>query len=207
MSLPGNDLLVGAQNAQDLPTLANKLTQYLRRYLVPSVQNTASNAAVDPNGNMPAPAQPESISVTTAGELAQVVVTHNAPIQKGIQYITTIATNPSFTGGAIIHDHGSSRSPAPINLPTMAPPVAPSTDPTPHQYFFATVAQYPGSPPSKPTFFGGVSPTPVTMSGSTVMALQPGTGSGTTTNGNQALQGLGNNQIRLAPAAKRTVNS
>jgi hypothetical protein len=207
MALPGNDLLTAVENAQDLPTMAQKLGLYIRRYLAPAVQTTATQAAVDPSGNMAAPPPPESISVTTSGELAQVVVNHVAPIQKGVQYITTIATNPSFTGGAIIHDHGSSRSPAPINLPTMAPPVAPSTDPTPHQYFFATVAQYPGSPPSKPTFFGGVSPTPVTMSGSTVMALQPGTGSGTTTNGNQALQGLGNNQIRLAPAAKRTVNS
>ena len=100
MSLPGNDLLVGAQNAQDLPTLANKLTQYLRRYLVPAVQTTATQAAVDPSGNMAAPPPPESISVTTSGELAQVVVNHVAPIQKGVQYITTIATHcfvaPSF---------------------------------------------------------------------------------------------------------------
>jgi hypothetical protein len=206
MSLPGNDLLVGAQNAQDLPTLANKLTQYLRRYLVPSVQNTASNAAVDPNGNMPAPAQPESISVTTAGELAQVVVTHNAPIQKGIQYITHIATNAQFQN-AIVVDHGSSRTPPHINLPTLAPAIG-SAEPQPHQYFFATVAQYQGSPPSAPTYFGGVTPTPVTMSGSTVMAIQPGTGSGTASNGGQSLVGLGTSQVRLSQSgAKRNVGS
>lgn len=192
MSLPGNDLL--SQIEQDNP----KLGIYLRRYLLPSIQQTASNAAVGPSGDIPAPAPPESISVTTAGELAQIVVNHSAPIQKGVQYITTVATNPQFTGG-IQHDHGSSRCPPPLYLPTK------DGSGNTHSYYFGTVVQYPGSPPSAPTYFGGASPAAVTMSGSTEMDLQAGTGSGTATNGNQAFVGLGKSQVRLASGAKRQV--
>jgi hypothetical protein len=193
MALPGNDLLQQIEN--DSP----KLGQYLRRYILPAIQKTASNAAVDPSSNISAPAPPESVDVTTSGELMQVVVNHTAPIQKGVQYITHIATNPQFTN-AIVVDHGSSRTPPHINLPTLnSPPVTtPVTPPTPHQYFVATVAQYPGSPPSKPTFFGGSAPTAITMGGTTQMNIQPGTGSGTASNGGQTLVGLGKAQVRLA---------
>jgi hypothetical protein len=199
MSLPGNDLLTAAENAQDIPTLATKLGQYLRRYLVPSVQTIGSNAAVGASGNIPSPQPPESINVTTAGELAQIVINHNAPIQKGVQYVTTIATNPQFTGG-IVHDHGCSRCPPPVYLPTK------DGSGNVHNYYFGTVAQYPGSPASAPTYFGGVSPVAVNMGGSTQMTLQAGTGSGTASNGNQPFTGLGKSQVRLQQTAKRSVN-
>jgi hypothetical protein len=184
MSLPGNDLLTQVEQGNP------KLGQYLRQYLIPAIQQTASNAAVGPSGNIPAPAAPESINVTTSGELAQVVVTHNAPIQKGVQYLTHIATNPQFSG-AIILDHGASRTPPHINLPTKD-----SLGAT-HNYYFATVAQYPGSPPSAPTYFGGASPVAVQMGGTTQLDIQPGTGSGTASNGGQTLVGLGKSQVRL----------
>ena len=184
MSLPGNDLL--SQIEQDNP----KLGIYLRRYLLPAVQQTASNAAVGPSGNIPAPDPPESISVTTAGELMQVVVNHTAPIQKGVHYITHIATNPQFSG-AIILDHGASRTPPHINLPTK------DSSGNTHNYYVGTIVQYPGSPPSAPTFFGGASPIAVNMGGTTEMDIQPGTGSGTATNGGQAFVGLGKSQVRL----------
>ena len=198
MSLPGNDLLTAVENAEDVPTMAKKLGQFLRRYVVTSIQTTASNAAVAPNGNLAAPAPPESISVTTAGELMQVVVNHTAPITKGVQYVTHIATNPQFTN-PIILDHGSSRCPPHINLPTKD-----STGAT-HNYYVASIAQYPGSPPSAPTYYGGVSPAAITMSGTTEMNIQPGTGSGTATGGGQPFVGLGKSQVRLQQGAKRSV--
>lgn len=191
--IPGNDLL--SQIEQESP----KLGQYIRNYLLPSIQTTASNAAVDTQSEIPAPAPPESISVTTAGEMMQVVVNHAAPIQKGVQYLTHIATNPQFSN-AIVVDHGSSRAPAHITLPTKS-----GDGSTTHNYYVATVAQYPGSKPSAPTYFGGVSPTPVTMSGTTHMDIQPGTGSGTAQNGGQVLVGLGVSQIRTAPGPRRNV--
>jgi hypothetical protein len=198
MSLPGNDLLSQIENAGDLPTLAVKLGQYMRSYINPAIQRTAQNAAVSPTSEVKAPASPESIQVHTSGELMQVVVNHTSPIQKGVRYITHIATNPQFTN-AIIVDHGSSRTPPHINLPTKD-----STGAT-HNYYVATVAQYPGSPPSKPAYYGGDTPVAVTMGGTTQMDIQPGTGSGTAANGGQVLVGLGKSQIRLAQGAKRQV--
>lgn len=198
MSLPGNDLLAEIENAPDLPTLSTKLGQYLRRYIGAAIETSAQNAAVSPTSQIKAPASPESISVTTAGELMQVVVNHTAPVQKGVRYITHIATNPQFTN-AIIIDHGASRTPPHISLPTK------DSSGNTHNYYVATVTQYPGSPPSAPTYYGGVNPAPVTMSGTTQMDITPGTGSGTAQNGGETLVGLGRSQVRLATGPKRQV--
>ena len=184
MSIAGNDLLNLIENENP------KLGQYLRRYVATAIQTTAKNAAVSPQGNIPAPTAPESVNVSTAGELMQVTINHSAPIQKGVQYITHIATNPSFTN-AIILDHGSSRNPPHINLPTK------DSGGNTHSYYIGTVAQYPGSPPSAPTFYGGAQPKAVTMGGTTQMDIMPGTGSGTAQNGGQVLVGLGKSQVRL----------
>jgi hypothetical protein len=184
MSLPGNDLLVQLEHENP------KLGMYLRQYLAPAIQQTASNAAVGPSGNIPAPAPPQAVNVTTAGELMQITVTHNSPIQKGIQYISHIATNPQFSN-AMILDHGASRCPPHINLPTK------TGAGVTHNYYVATIAQYPGSTPSAPTYYGGASPVAVQMGGSTELDIQPGTGSGTASNGGQAFVGLGKSQVRL----------
>lgn len=193
MSTPGNDLL------QEIEQENPKLGQYLRSYLIPQIQTSAKNAAVSPISHIPAPAPPESISVTTAGEMMQVVVNHVAPVIKGARHIISIATNPQFVN-AMINDHGASRSPVHFPLPTK------SADGTvTHNYYIAAQVQYPGSPPSKPTYFGGVTPAPVTMGGTTHMDIQPGTGSGTAVNGGEALVGLGKSQVRLATGPKRDV--
>jgi hypothetical protein len=184
VSIAGNDLL--SQIEDENP----KLGQYLRNYVVPAIQTTAQNAAVDPVSSLPAPAPPESVNVTTSGELMQVTINHSAPITKGVQYITHIATNPQFTN-AIILDHGSSRNPPHINLPTK------DSAGNTHSYYIGTVVQYPGSPPSAPTYYGGAQPKAVTMGGTTQMDIQPGTGSGTAANGGQTFVGLGKSQVRL----------
>jgi hypothetical protein len=184
VSIGGNDLL------REVEGMWPRLGVYLRSYIKPAIETTAQNAAVDTESNIAAPASPESINVTTSGELMQVVVNHTAPIQKGVQYITHVATNPQFLN-PIIHDHGSSRCPPPFQLPTK------DSGGNTHNYYIGTVVQYPGSPPSKPTYFGGVTPVAVTMSGTTQMDIQPGTGSGTASNGGQPFVGLGKSQVRL----------
>jgi hypothetical protein len=190
MSLPGNSLLTQVEAAQDVPTLAVKLGQYIRRYLGPSIQNVASNAAVDPSSEIQPPAPPESINVTTSGELMQVTINHTAPVIRGARHFTEIsADDPSFNG-SMIHDHGASRAPLPIQLPTK------DGSGNTHKYYVASYVQYPGGPPSAPTFFGGSSPAAVTMSGTTEMDIAKGTGSGTATNGGQTFQGLGKAVIR-----------
>lgn len=190
MSIGGNDLLSQIENASDFHDLRTKLGVYLRRHIVPAIETTASNAAVHPVSQIAAPAPPESVNVTTAGEMMQVTVNHTAPIQKGVRYLTHIATNPQFTG-AIVIDHGASRAPQHITLPTK------NGAGVTHNYYVATIAQYPGSPPSAPTYHGGAAPVAINMSGTTQMDIQPGTGSGTAENGGQVLVGLGKSQVRL----------
>lgn len=184
MSIAGNNLLSEIENAQP------KLGQYLRRYVAKAIDTLGKNAAVSPHGNLRAPDPPQSVNVATSGELMQVTVNHTSPIQKGVQYITHIATNPQFTN-ALIYDHGSSRNPPHINLPTK------DSSGNDHSYYIGTIAQLPGSPPSAPTYYGGSSPKAVTMGGTTQMDIMPGTGSGTASNGGEVFVGLGKAQVRL----------
>jgi hypothetical protein len=189
VSLPGNDLLAQIENESP------KLGQYIRNYLLPAIQTTAQNAAVSPTAKIAAPASPESVSVSTSGETMQVVVNHTSEVTKGVRYFTHISTNPQFTNAMVI-DHGTSRAPAPISLPTK------DAGGNTHNYYVATVAQYPGSDPSEPTFYGGAQPVAVTMGGTTQMDVMPGTGSGTASNGGQTFVGFGKAQVRLAPATE-----
>lgn len=195
MSIGGNDLLQHIENENP------KLGQYLRRYIKTAIETTALHAGVSPTGKIAAPPPPESINVTTSGEYMQVTVNHNAPIQKGVQYITHVSTNPQFST-PIIHDHGSSRSPVPFTLPTK------DAGGTPINYYVRTIAQYPGSDPSVPAYFGGVAPVAVNMGGTSQMDLQAGTGSGTgAANGQQSAVGLGRQIFRPAPSPKRNVGA
>ncbi len=189
MSLGGKDLL--AQIEHENPRLGS----YLRNYLIPAIQTTAKNAAVSPTSKISAPDPPNAVNVKVSGEMMQLVVNHDAPVQKGVRYISHIATNPQFSG-AIIVDHGASRAPQHITLPTK------DSSGVNHNYYVATVAQYPGSNPSKPVFYGGETPVAVTMGGTTQMDIQPGTGSGTASNGGETLVGLGKAQVRLGTEKK-----
>jgi hypothetical protein len=185
--MQGNYLLSEIENQGGTWT---KLGQLLRRYITPTLDQVAMAAGVSSTGEKPPPNPPQSVNVTTSGELMQIVVNHTAPIVRGARYFTNISTNPAGTNG-IIHDHGASRAPAHIPLPTKT---AAGVN---HQYYVSSYVQYPGGPPSSPVHFGGgPTPTPVTMGGTTQMDIQPGTGSGTATNGGQAFQGLGKSPVR-----------
>jgi hypothetical protein len=178
--IPGSDLLAEIEN--DNP----KLGQFLRRYVLPTIQNVAQGAAVGTSKAVQPPAPPQSLTVTQIGaEHVKLDITHTAPIIRGARYFTEISADDTTFNGAMIHDHGASRSSAPIFLPTNA------GDSTPHTYYAASYVQYPGGPPS--------SHTPVvtfTMTGATNADIPKGTGSGTATNGGQAFQGMGKAAIR-----------
>ena len=187
MTIPGNDLL---QEFENQGGAATKLGVFLRRYVLPTVQNVAKGAAVGTTKAVKPPDPPQAVNVTTSGELMQVSIDHTAPVIRGAKYFTEISANDPSFNGAMIHDHGASRAPLPIQLPTKnASGVA-------HQYYVGSYVQYPGGPPSKPVFYGGSSPIPVTMGGTTHMDIAKGTGSGTATNGGQTFQGLGKAAIR-----------
>jgi hypothetical protein len=193
---------IGGKNLLSLIEKDNpRLGIYLRRYVEKAIETTARHAGVSAVGNVAPPAPPDSINVTTKGEFMQVTVNHASPIQKGIQYLTHVSTDPSFSA-PMIHDHGSSRAPLPFQLPTK------DNAGNPINYYVRTIAQYPGSDPSPPTYFGGVSPSPVTLTGTTSMTLQAGTGSGTgSSDGQQSAAGLGTQLYRPAPQPKRAVRN
>jgi hypothetical protein len=183
MTFPGNDLL---QEFENQGGAATKLGVFLRRYVLPTIQNVAQGAAVGTTKAVQPPDPPQALTVTPLGnEHVKLDITHNAPIIRGARYFTEISANePSFKG-AMIHDHGPSRSSLPVFLPTN------SSSSIPHTYYAASYVQYPGGAPSKPT--------PVvkfTMSGATNADVPLGTGSGTATNGGQTFQGLGKAPIR-----------
>lgn len=191
----GRDLLAQIENESP------KLGIFLRQFLIPAIETTAQNAGVSATGKIAAPAPPEAVNVTSTGEFLQVTVNHAAPIQKGIQYITHISTNPTFTA-PIIYDHGSSRCPPPVQLPTK------DADGNTIDYYVRTAAQYPGSDPSAWTYHGGnaSAPVAVNLGGTTQMTLQTGTGSGTgSSDGQQSAVGLGRTIFRPAPGPKRAV--
>ena len=186
-SIPGNDLLVAFENQGGV---AAKLGIFLRRYVLPTINSAAQASAVSPKGQLPPPAPPESVKVTTAGEMMQVVVNHNAPIIRGAHYIYHMATNPAFLDGQI-HVEPASRAPMHFVAPTFQ-----GNGTTKHNYYHAVQVQYPGGPPSEPVYYGGGTPTATQLNGSTALDIQPGTGSGTAQNGGQTFQGLGKAPIR-----------
>lgn len=185
MGIGGDDLLAEIENTYP------RLGVYLRHYLIPSIQKTAENAAVDTSTQISAPAPPEAVQVTTSGEMMQVVVNHQSPITKGVHYIYSVSTNPQFIG-AQVEVKPATRAPLHFTLPTKT-----ADGLATHQYYVAVQTQYPGSQPSAPTYHGGQAPSPVTMNGATTMDISPGTGTGTATNGAQILVGIGKAQVRI----------
>lgn len=192
MSIGGDELL------QNIETKSPRLGQYLRRYVVPAIQNLAQNVGASPNGFVSPPDPPQGLIVNQQGpEHLQVTVQHTSPVQKGLEYFTELDTNPSFPQPRVEH-HGASRAPvSTFFLPTN------DSNGDPHTYYVRTYAQNPGGQTSKPY----VHPVGITMSGATNADHTPSTGSGTaSSDGTQGGQGWGNNLMRPAPAAKRTVN-
>lgn len=187
MSIAGNDLLSQIENSDP------KLGQYLRRYVLPAIQTTARNAAVSPSSKLAKPVPPNSVTVSpaTSGDMFQVVVNHDAEIQKGGHYIYSIATNPQMTN-AQIEAKPATRAPAHFPAPTFA-----SDGSTKHSYYIGVQFQYPGSDPSDAVFHGGASPVAVQLNGTASADIMAGTGSGTAQNGGQTLVGLGKSQVRL----------
>lgn len=191
--IQGGELL--AQVEKENP----KLGLLLRSVIIRGINTLASNVAASPTSEVPAPSSPSAIQVATSGEMAHVSITDNNQLQRGVKYFTEVSTNPQFSQPIVI-DHGASRTSHPFPLPTN------DSAGTPHNWYFRSYSQYPGSKPSKPVTYGNESPTAVTMSGSTNMTLLPSTGSGTASgNGQQGGYGAGVFVSRGAPAPKRNV--
>jgi hypothetical protein len=164
-----------------------------------AVNRLALNTGTSPLGDIPAPKSPDTVAVKVSGEMMHISVTHTGVLNRNIHYFTEVATNPQFgqSSSVVIHDHGTSRTPTPITLPTFPDATSPQTA---TKYYVRTIAQMPGGPPSSPTVVGGLgNPTAFTMGGTTQMTLLPCQGSGTgPSNGASLGQGFGKTQKRNA---------
>lgn len=159
---------------------------------IDAINRLAKNAGVGAVGELPAPPPIDGIEVkgvfsgntlTVPGEILHWTIQHNSPIQRGIQYITEIDTDPSFSNPHSF-DHGASRSGFAM-LPTLDDNGNPAT------YYMRSIAQYHGSAPAPPTVHGGIlGPIGIQMSGTTQMSLLPSQTAGTAKPG-QGGQGLG----------------
>ena len=191
-------------------TQNDPLTGSLLQKLITAVNVLAANSAVSATGKLspPPPIDTHNVqgtydadtnTLTVPGEVLHYTMVHNQAIQKGVQYVSEIATDPSFSSPHPI-DHGASRS-AFVSLPTFQ-----DDGVTPQTYYLRSLPQYHGSDPQKPTVFGGLNgPTKIVMGGTSSGSLLPGQGSGTARNGQQGAQGLGKVLNRPSPGPKRNI--
>lgn len=169
--------------------------------IIAAVNQLGKATGTAPVGQVSAPPSIDGHQVAVGGELLHVNLVHNSPINRGINYFTEISTNPQFTNIVVSHDHGTSRTSAPFNLPTK------DSDGNTQKYYLRSNCQYPGGPASSPVVYGGTgNPTPITMGGSTALTLLPSSGTGTApANGQSAGQGFGKQFTRPSVGPKRSV--
>lgn len=184
---------------RELAVLINEqpLTGNLIRRIIQALNRGMTNAGVSVNGERPPLPPIDSIQVkgtmsngvlTAPGEFLHFVHTHNAPLARGVQYVTEIDTSPNFPAPHPI-DTGSSRSGF-VNLPTL------DDNGVQVNYYLRGIVQHVGSAPARPTVFGGVTgPIPIQMSGTTRATLLTSQAGGTMRPG-QGGQGLGSVAFR-----------
>ena len=164
-----------------------------------AVNNLGNHTAADPVGNTEPPPPIQALNIKVSGEMLHATIQHNDPIRKGIHYFLEIDKDPSFPQPLVVH-FGASRAPTPIFLPTKNDGGDTVT------YYARAYPQYPGSNPGTKVVFGGLTPTGITMGGTTQMTLLPSTGSGTAqATGQQGGYGFGVVQTRQAVQPKRFV--
>jgi hypothetical protein len=184
----GGKQLVEIQNEN--PSLGRLLQR-----TVSAINRLASNAGVSPVGQLPIPPTIGAINVKASGETVHVTVDDASEATTNREWFIEHATEPNFIAPHVVHLK-SSRG-AFLNLPS-------KTDAgTAQGWYFRGYSQDPGSPPSAPVYFGGLSPTKVTLSGSTQLTPLASTGSGTASPlGTQG--GWGRGKIPVRPAGSTT---
>lgn len=176
--------------------------------IITACNTLAKNAGVSSVGKISPP--PPIDGLTVAGsvpvngvvtvpnsEILHWTIQHNQSVNKGIKYISEVDVDPSFPQPHQ-HFHDSSRSGF-LSLPTKDSAGNTQT------YYLRSQAQYPGSDPTVPSVYGGLSgPYGIQLGGTSQMDLLPSTGSGTASpSGQQGGHGLGTVLTRRPPGPKR----
>jgi hypothetical protein len=178
----------------------------LLKRIIQGINDLAKNVSASAVGKIDPPPPVNSINVqgaqsgntiTCPSEILHLTLTHNGELNKGVQYIHEISTEPNFLAPHQI-DAGCARSLF-VHLPSK------DNLGNPQVYYHRVLPQYHGSDPQKPTVLGGLAaPTKIVMTGTSATSLLSSTGSGTAAaNGQQGGHGLGVVLTRPAPGPKR----
>ena len=180
-------MLSGGGKLAEINKQDSQMGALLQR-IITAVNRVATNTNTSAVGNsVQAPQPPTGMTVSQTGEMLHYSISHPGTVTRGVRYFSEIAKDPGFAQIVTIRDHGTSRTPAPITLPTN------DSKGSPHAYYLRSYAQYQSSPPSEVYTYGGTeNPTPITMTGTSKLDFAPSTGSGTASNsGGQSGYGLG----------------
>jgi hypothetical protein len=197
----GRELEIVRQEQPFLGALLDRIIRGVNRLAVNSGVGTIGQAAPPPPvDNTQVAGNLSNNVLSVPGEILHFVHTHNTPLQRGVLYVTEIATDSAFSNPHSLPET-TSRSGF-VTLPT--------NDSQGNQvsYYMRVTTTYPGSGPSKPTVYGGLQgPTQIQMGGSTNLTLLTSQGAGTSLPG-QGGQGIGKVQARAAVGGpKRSYSS
>jgi hypothetical protein len=145
-----------------------------------------THLGADPTQFLPPPPPIQALNVKSNGTgLVHLSISHDAPVQKGINYFVEMDNTPAFLQPQVLH-LGTSRTKEPFQLPAL------DDGGHPQRWYFRAYPQYPGGEPGKPVNFGGDTPTPVDPGGTARLTLLASTGSGTAqSSGQKPGQGFG----------------
>lgn len=190
MALSGGEFLEDIRHRD--PQLA-----LLQDRVIDFVNNLSQHLQLDGSGKISPPPQVDAVNVAAGDGMVHVTHTHNSAINKNLHYFTEWSNDGQLSWHVV--PHSASRE------TTIALPAKTSGGDT-QNYIFRGYAQYQGSDPCAPTYFGGkTSPTVVNVSGTTALDLLPATGSGTgAANGQQGGVGFGVAVQRPASGPKQS---
>ena len=177
-----------AQIRNENPILGNWMTRVGK-----AINRLGLNTGVSPIGQLPTPPSIGALNIKASGETVHATITDSSEATTNREWFVEHSTDQVNWH---VEHLGVSRGRF-FNLPS-------KTDSGAAQpWYFRAYSQDPGSPPSKPVYFGGLSPTPVSLTGSTQLTPLQSTGSGTASPlGTQGGWGRGKTPYR--PAASTT---
>lgn len=173
-----------AQIRNENPVLGN----WMRR-VSSALNRLALNTGTSPVGQIAAPPTIGGLTVKASNGIVHVTVQDANEIHNSVEYFVEHTTDPTFSAPHVAHLK-SSRGTF-LNLP------AKDDSGNAQSWYFRAYSQYPGSQPSAPVYFGGLSPTAVNVGGSTQLTPLQSPGSGTASpDGTQGGWGRGKTPYR-----------
>lgn len=164
------------------PVLGSILKRMVRAF-----NRIGVNTGTSPVGALPKPPTIGALNIKASGEIVHATITDASPNTTSREWFLEHSTDQ--LNWHVVH-MGVSRGTF-LQLPSKTDSGATQ------KWYFRGYSQDPGSPPSDPVYFGGLSPTAVTLTGSTQLTPLASTGSGTASPlGTQGGWGRGKTPVR-----------